>query len=81
MWLGSDMRQGCSPQRRKEAKMSVIQVIGFGFASIVGIAALLMLLIGLAASLSGDEEGAGCLVIGLALAAVAGFIAYVVARV
>jgi len=59
--------------------MSAIQVIGFGFASIVGIAAVLMVLIGFVAGLSGDESGAGCLVIGLALAAVAAIVAYVTA--
>jgi hypothetical protein len=59
--------------------MAVMRSIGLGFAVIVGIAALLMLLVGLIASLFGDEAGAGCLAIGLVLAAVACFVALKVA--
>jgi hypothetical protein len=55
------------------------QLVGFGFAAIVGVAGLLMLLVGLIASLFGDEAGAGCLAIGLVLAGVACFVALKVA--
>jgi hypothetical protein len=60
--------------------MTVMRSIGLGFAAVVGIAALLMLLVGLIASLFGDEAGAGCLAIGVVLAAVAVFIASKVAQ-
>jgi len=57
------------------ASLSVLQVLGLVLAGIVGGAALLTLLLGWIASMSGDDSGGGCLGLGVALLLIAGYVA------
>ena len=55
--------------------LSGLQVLGLVLAGIVGGAALLTLLLGWLAGISGDDAGAGCLGIGAFLLMLAGLLA------